>query len=246
MIHPEVTPEPVRSLTTPITIAHRAGNSLAALHRAEAFGVSFVEADIWLYHDQLEVRHEKTAGPVPLLWDRWSLQSARTPRLHLESLIAASSNQSRLMLDLKGWNPQISARALATVERHSPHRQYAVSSQSWDYLVPFRRDPMAIIMIAVGNRRQLQRLPTAIDRISPHAISINARLLDQSIVRSLHDLAERIIPWGVRSASHACQLLEWGVDGINADDLEILRLTATWESPQLHQTESSESYAELD
>jgi hypothetical protein len=53
-------------------IAHGSGNELGLLRRAEALGLPLVEADVHLHRGRLEVRHRKTAGPLPALWDRGS------------------------------------------------------------------------------------------------------------------------------------------------------------------------------
>ncbi len=50
----------------PLLIAHRAGNDLNELAKAFAIGVDYAEADVWLYKNRLEVRHDKTTGLIPL------------------------------------------------------------------------------------------------------------------------------------------------------------------------------------
>ena len=62
-----------------ILVAHRAGNDLKRLHEAEALGIAHIEADVRLWRGRLEVRHLKTLGPIPVLWDRWRL--AKTSRV---------------------------------------------------------------------------------------------------------------------------------------------------------------------
>ena len=63
-----------------LAIAHRAGNSLAGLHAANELGVDVIECDVHRHRGHLEVRHLKTAGPLPFLWDRWELAPASAPR----------------------------------------------------------------------------------------------------------------------------------------------------------------------
>ena len=55
-----------------VVIAHRAGNSLERLAGAGAVA-DVVEADVHLFRGRLEVRHAKTLGPFPRLWERWYL-----------------------------------------------------------------------------------------------------------------------------------------------------------------------------
>src|SRR5262249_17310145 len=98
--------------THPIAIAHRAGNSLDELRRAHATGGDLIEADVWMYHGRLEVRHLKTIGPLPVLWDRWELARGWTPRMNLASLLAALDPGAELMLDLKGTSRHLSDAVL--------------------------------------------------------------------------------------------------------------------------------------
>ena len=81
---------------TVLGIAHRAGNSLAGLHQANELGVDVIECDVHGYRGRLEVRHLKTAGPLPFLWDRWELASASAPRLGLAELLAADRHGTTL------------------------------------------------------------------------------------------------------------------------------------------------------
>ena len=71
-------------------VAHRAGNELARLRDAEQLGVALVEADVRLWRGRLEVRHLKTVGPLPILWDTWRLANPFAPRLELRDLLAAA------------------------------------------------------------------------------------------------------------------------------------------------------------
>ena len=47
----------------PFVVAHRAGNDLDRLRRAQELGLGVVEADLHLYAGRIEVRHLKTLGP---------------------------------------------------------------------------------------------------------------------------------------------------------------------------------------
>ena len=78
----------------PFLVAHRAGNRLVDLWAAEHLRSALVEADVRLYRGRLEVRHLKTAGPLPVLWDRWQLVAPWRPRLQLYELLAATSDET--------------------------------------------------------------------------------------------------------------------------------------------------------
>jgi glycerophosphoryl diester phosphodiesterase len=207
----------------PLAIAHRAGNHPTRLRAAEELGVDFIEADVWLHRDRLEIRHEKTAGPLPLLWDRWSLSAGWTPRFGLAELVQAAHPETVLLLDLKGLNRRLPSLVLEILAEHAPGRPFAVCSQNWDFLDTLRRRPEATTFFSVGNRRQLRALPHRLDRSGCHAVSIHSRLLCPDTVRAIKERASAVVPWRVHSATHVQQLLAWGVDGINADDLALLR-----------------------
>ena len=96
----------------PFVIAHRSGNSLLALRTAEAHGVRVIEADVHLFRGRIEVRHLKTLGPVPVLWDRWKLASPFGPRLVLAELLDAAGPQTELVLDLKGRERRLATAVL--------------------------------------------------------------------------------------------------------------------------------------
>ena len=93
------------AMSAPFVVAHRAGNDLGILRRAEALAPRLVEADLHLRRGRVEVRHLKTLGPLPLLWDRWRLAPGWRPRLELPALLEAAAPGTELMLDLKGHDP---------------------------------------------------------------------------------------------------------------------------------------------
>ena len=95
-----------------VVIAHRAGNSLERLAGAGAVA-DVVEADVHLFRGRLEVRHAKTLGPFPRLWERWYLLEPDAPRLLLEEVLAAAHPGIALMLDLKGPDPRLPRAVLA-------------------------------------------------------------------------------------------------------------------------------------
>src|SRR4029079_6083948 len=83
---------------TTLAIAHRAGNSLAGLHAANRLGVDVIECDVHHHRGRLEVRHLKTAGPLPFLWDRWELVSAAATRLGPAEMLAADLQRHEIVV----------------------------------------------------------------------------------------------------------------------------------------------------
>lgn len=205
-----------------LLIAHRAGNEITALRRAEEVGADLVEADLWRYRGALEVRHTKTMGPVPLLWDRWKLEPAWRPRLGIQDLLAAAARETRFMFDLKGADPLLPAALAHAMEELAPGRAYWVCSQSWELLEAFRRQPDVRVAHSVGNRSQLQRVWDRLNWGTDHAISIHMRLLTPAVVRSLHEKASTIFTWPVNTRAAYEAVRELGVDGITSDNIELL------------------------
>lgn len=210
-------------MESPLTIAHRAGNDLDRLREAEAIGVDFVEADVWLHRGQLEIRHEKTAGLLPVLWDRWSLAPGWSQRLSLSDLLDACQSDTHLLLDLKGINRRLPTMVKRILNAAREHRRIAVCSQNWPFVDAFREQPEILRVYSIGSVRQLQAWSARPGDDDPLAISIDARLLDSATVGSLRSQTEMVAPWGVRSREQARQLLDLGATAINADDLNLLQ-----------------------
>lgn len=197
----------------PFVVAHRAGNDLALLRRAE--GARFAEADVHLFAGRLEVRHLKTLGPLPILWDRWYLAPRGTPRLSLRDLLAVA--RSPLLLDLKGRDPRLARRVAAELERF-PDADVTVCSRSWRLLEPFGERAV----YSVGSRRQLRALRRRFAGRRLAGISIHRRLLDAATVADLKRRAELVVSWPVATVEEARELGRWGVDGVTTERFEAL------------------------
>jgi hypothetical protein len=202
----------------PFVVAHRAGNDLELLRRAEAAGSGLIEADVHLFRGRLEVRHLKTAGPLPLLWDRWYLASGRTPRLELAALLAAARPETPLMLDLKGRDPRLAQRVLETLDG----RPVSVCSRSWRLLEPFTHRPEVRVVHSVGSRRQLRALRRRFAGRRLGGVSIHRRLLDAATVADQRGRAALIDTWPVATPDEARRLWAWGVHGVISERFEAL------------------------
>jgi hypothetical protein len=207
---------------SPFVVAHRAGNDLQLLRRAERVRPWLVEADVHLYRGRLEVRHLKTLGPLPVLWDRWYLASPRTPRLELAGLLAGAGPETALMLDLKGRDVELSRRVAALLRRHSPAGRVTVCARRWALLEPFRDDPGVRAMHSVGSRRQLRALRRRFAGRRLAGISIHRRLLDAATVADLRGRADVLVSWPVSTLEEARRLADWGVDGVITERFEAL------------------------
>lgn len=196
-------------------VAHRAGNSLVRLQDAERLGVALVEADIRLWRGRLEVRHLKTVGPLPILWDKWRLANPFAPRLQLRDLLIQARCETQLLLDLKGRN-----RRLAELVRDAlpSGRPVTVCARNRVLLEPFADLDHVRLFQSVGSRRQLRTLLRAADGVVLDGVSIHERLLDERVVEALRGLGAVVISWPVNSLERAGELAQLGIHGLISDD----------------------------
>ena len=142
---------PAAAMTPCRIIAHRAGNDLTAL-RAVAGLADVAEADVHLFRGRLEVRHAKTIGPVPVLWERWLLVPRPPRALGLAEVLAAVPDGTGLMLDLKGPDPRLPRAVRAAIAGWADGRALVVSSRVWPHLATFRGRPGLVTMRSAGTR----------------------------------------------------------------------------------------------
>lgn len=199
-------------------VAHRAGNDLARLARAEQLGVELVEADVRLWRGRAEVRHLKTVGPLPLFWDRWTVASPFRRRLELRELLDAAAPGTHLLLDLKGRDRRLSRLVLDALP---PGRRVTVCARSPRLLEAFAGVPHVRRFRSIGSSRQLRRLLRR-DAAGVDGISIHERLLDGPVVAALRERVSTVITWPVNSAARAAELAALGVHGLISDDVERL------------------------
>lgn len=196
-------------------VAHRAGNDLARLQEAEQLAVALVEADVRLWHGRLEVRHLKTVGPLPILWDRWRLANPFAPRLELRELLAEARHDTQLLLDLKGRNPRLAELVLDTLPDDRP---VTLCARSRKLLEPFVGREHVRLFQSVGSRRQLRALLRDTGARPLDGVSIHERLLDDSVVAELRRRGSTVMSWPVNSVQRAHELGLIGVHGLISDD----------------------------
>lgn len=205
----------------PFVVAHRAGNHLADLHSAEQAGMRLIEADVRLHRGRLEVRHLKSAGPLPLLWDRWEVASYRRPWLQLESLLEATSDRTELMLDLKGPRMALAQRVRDALDPYLGARPFTVCARRWALLDVFAGLPVRRVR-SVGTRRQLDRLLADRSDATPEGVVVHAKLLDARVVAELRAVADVVLSWPVNTPERARELLSLGVHGLISDRAEAI------------------------
>jgi glycerophosphoryl diester phosphodiesterase len=204
----------------PFVVAHRAGNDLGRLRAAAALGLRLAEADVHLHGGRLEVRHLKTAGPLPVLWDRWRLASARTPRLRLETLLEAAHGGPELMLDLKGHDPRVADGVAAAIRQAGTTGRITVCSQDWRLLARLSEERDVRLVHSIGNARALARLRARFPRGRLAGVSVHRRLLDAATVQDLRSRAGVVLSWPVETVAVAQELARLGVDGLISQAFE--------------------------
>jgi len=210
---------------SPLAIAHRAANSLTALREAVEAGVDVVEADIHAHRGRLEVRHLKTMGPLPYLWDQWELVPASAPRLELAQLLEASRPGTLFMLDLKGRAASIGAEVARAVHALAPGHDVIVCARHWpsveaaaealDYVRP---------VLSARNGRELARLRAHLPARRPYGVSVHRSLLSAPLVEELHRSVEVVMTWPINTPGVLEQVLDLGVTGVISDELSVLDL----------------------
>lgn len=211
----------------PLLVAHRAGNEPALLREAHNAGVDLVELDVRRFRGRLEVRHFKTMGPVPILWDRWALARGWTPRLTLDDLLAdLDTDAPELLLDLKGIDPLLPGAVARTMSTASPGRPYSVCSQQWQQLEPFRDVPEVRVFHSIGRTSVLDGVLSRPPARPFDAVSIHRKLLTPRIVQSLLQVVPLVTTWPVNTAPVLERLRAWGVNGFTSDSVPLLASVA--------------------
>lgn len=202
-------------------VAHRAGNRPSTIDAAVAVADA-IELDIHRFRGRLEVRHAKVLWPLATRWERWELVPANEPRPTLEEIVSAIPAGTHLWLDLKGFTPVLTRRALAAV---GDRFALTVSTRSWWILGPARRRPNVRVMRSVGNRLQLalvQRLAPSRRRRRRDGVVMHARLADADSLAAVRRGSSPVFAWAVDDLDRVVELAELGVDGVIIDDLGLI------------------------
>lgn len=207
-----------------LAIAHRAGNSLAGLQAAGELGVDVIECDVHRHRGRLEVRHLKTAGPLPFLWDTWELAPASAPRLGLEELLRADRHGTTLMLDLKGRHAGTGRAVARLLHELAPHHPVLACGRWWPAVDAVAELPFVRPVLSARNRRELAHLRQRVAGApgSVHGASVHASLLDHATVAELHRGVEVVMTWPVNDLVQLRRVLDLGVSGVISDVPDVL------------------------
>ncbi len=217
------TRHPALPAERPLMIAHRAGNDPRLIAGAIAAGADLIEADVWRYRSRLEIRHVKTMGPVPLLWDRWELHPGWRPRFQLAALLGHIPVDQRLFLDFKGKNLDLGPEIVTTIRNLQPERRIIVCGRTWSQLDRLADEPGVCVFYSVGSDEELAGIWERI-RPMPHpAVSINRRYLTPDLMRRFKESGTTVVSWAINTLDDAKRFHEMGVDGFTSDNQELIR-----------------------
>lgn len=205
-----------------VTVAHRSGNTVAGLRAALDSGVDLVECDVHAYRGRLEVRHLKTMGGLPWLWDKGEVVHRRRHRhLELAELVDVLGDDHRLMIDLKGVHPRLAPSVARLLREAAPDRGLTVCTKSWWMLdafdVPVRR------VLSAGSRRGVARLLARVAKGPVHGVSVRRSLLTPELVTRLHAGTDLVMTWPVDTPQALNDARRFGVDAVISKDIDLLR-----------------------
>ncbi|HVE98929.1 MAG TPA: glycerophosphodiester phosphodiesterase [Mycobacteriales bacterium] len=212
-----------RSAGKLLAIAHRAGNSLAALRAAVEAGVDVIEADVHHHRGALEVRHHKTMGPLPLLWDTWELMPASRPRLGLTELVRAAAAGATFMLDLKGRGTDVGVEVASLLHVEAPERPVIVCSREWPVLDAFAGVDWIRVVRSARKPAELAALRAHVPRSGGYGVSVHQSLLSADLVAELREHVEVVMTWPVNDLRTLDRVVSAGATGIISDEPAILR-----------------------
>lgn len=210
----------------PLAIAHRAGNNLEWARDALDDGADLLETDVWPRLGNLEIRHLKTIGPLPIYWEKWYIDAIGGRQLQLHELVTALPPATRLFLDLKGLHPWLGRRVVATIADIQADRGIILCGRNWRQLDSVGRLPNVHVFYSVGDERELVRVwPKLAGQANP-AVSIHYRLLTEATIARLHERGTTIIAWTVNDPAVAKTLFAQGIDGFTSDNRDLLAAIA--------------------
>ncbi|HYI25971.1 MAG TPA: glycerophosphodiester phosphodiesterase [Thermomicrobiales bacterium] len=206
----------------PLAIAHRGANSASKAQHAIELGADMLELDIWPRLWRLEVRHDKTIGPLPIFWEKWRIERFGGRPPELQDILEATPVETRLFLDLKGSNPNLGQRVVSAVTSIQPGRDIILCGRAWRQLD--RVEPLEHVNVfySVGTEDELAGIWPRLESQAAPAISIHHGLLTEPVLARLANLRTTVIAWTVNDLAIAKSLFERGVDGFTSDDDDLI------------------------
>jgi len=207
----------------PLLLGHRGArasagipeNSLESFDLALKQGCDGFEFDVRLSAcGRALVCHDPKVGGV-------SLSRARCDELPPlpECQTVLERYRQRGFLDIELKVRKLEAKVLSVIGEYPPERGYVVSSFLQDVILELRaRSAAAPVGLICQRVNQLVRWPTLpVDYVISHQ-----SLLDRKLVQEVHDAGKKLFVWTVNDSKAMLRFAEWGVEGIIADDTQLL------------------------
>lgn len=210
------------SIPKPFGSAHRAGNTREDALRAVEAGADLLEADIWLHKGRLELRHKQTLGPIPILWEKWSIAPGWTPRYTLRELLHDVPEDILLLLDFKGEEMDLGPEVLKELQQTAPDRVVAICGRNYPQLLTIADEPNILCFYSVGDPAEWLAAQELIATSEHPALSIRADLATPERMEWINNLGGVVVSWDVQTEEQMEQLRALGVDGFTTDNPELL------------------------
>lgn len=207
----------------PFASAHRAGNSRQAAIRAIEAGADLLETDIWLHKGQLELRHKRTLGPIPILWEKWAIEPGWKPRYLLRDLLQDVPGHVMIFLDFKGEEQGLGPAVLEELHRYAPDRVVATCGRNYPQLQVIDDAPNIITFYSVGEEEEWPVAQELIRRSTTPALSIAANLATQERIDWMTTLGGPVVCWDVQRPEEMERLRAMGVDGFTTDSRDVIQ-----------------------
>jgi glycerophosphoryl diester phosphodiesterase len=206
-----------------LAVAHRAGNDLAALREAAELGADVIEADVHLHKGRLEIRHTKSLGPLPWLWDKWALHPVDPGQLLLHQLMAVLPVGQTVMLDLKGVG-RVGPETLRFLQQRAVEHPIWVCARWWPSSLAFADQPWAKVLLSCRGRTEISRLLRRLRAgRPPYGVSIHLSMLTPELVTEIQSHGTKVLSWPVDDPHALEQARRLGIDGAITKDLGIVR-----------------------
>ena len=206
----------------PLAIAHRGGNTIEDAQRTIALGCDLIETDIWYRNGHLELRHKHRLGPLPILWERWSLALAIN-QLKLDDLLDTIDEDSLLFLDLKGEEEELGPAIVEEMRRTRPGHRIALCGRCYPQLDAVLGEPDVTVFYSVGEEREWPEAWPRLEAMPWPALSLHRKLATPATMDRLNAMGATVVCWAVNTVSDARRLREMGVSGFTSDNLALLR-----------------------
>jgi len=209
----------------PLLLGHRGArraapeNTLPAFELALVHGCDGFEFDVRVTADGVPVVcHDPEAANLAIDRCSFAQLTARCPDLpDLNEVLARFASRAYLYIELKVSG--LEDLVLAALSRHTPQRGYVVASFLPEAITSLherdRSIPLGLISSRSDHLSQWRSLPISI--VMPQYPLVSPQLL-----REVHEAGKQMFVWTVNEAEPMRALAAAGLDGILADDTELL------------------------